>query len=38
MSKIVEFPEFNKLIKFNIWDTARQERFRLLINRFFRIA
>jgi len=38
ISKTVEFPEFNKLIKFDIWDTAGQEKFRSLSKVFYKDA
>ena len=38
VSKIVEFPEEKKAIKFDIWDTAGQEKFRSLAKVFYKDA
>ena len=38
MSITFEFPEFNKLIKFDIWDTAGQEKYRSLFKIFLKDA
>ena len=38
ISKIVEFPEFEKTIKFDIWDTVGQEKYRSLTKIFYRDA
>ena len=37
-SKTVEFPEFGKSIKFDIWDTVGQEKFRSLAKIFYKDA
>ena len=36
--KTIEFPEYQKLIKFNIWDTVGQEKYRSLAKIFYRDA
>ena len=38
VSKIVEFPEFEASIKFDIWDTVGQEKYRSLTKIFYRDA
>jgi len=38
LTKKVAFPEENKVIKFEIWDTAGEERFRSLARRFYKNA
>ena len=37
-SKIIDFPEFEKSIKFDIWDTVGQEKYRSLTKIFYRDA
>ena len=37
-SKIIDFPEFEKSIKFDIWDTVGQEKYRSLAEIFYRDA
>ena len=38
VSKIMEFPNLNKAIKFDIWDTAGQEKYRALAKIFYKDA
>ena len=38
ISKIIEFPEFQKTIKFDIWDTVGQEKYRSLAKIFYKDA
>ena len=38
VTKALEFPEFNKTLKFNIWDTVGQERYRSLAKMFYKNA
>ena len=38
ISKILDFPEFEKSIKFDIWDTVGQEKYRSLTKIFYRDA
>ena len=38
ISKIINFPEYNKKIKFEIWDTAGQEKYRSLTKIFYKDA
>jgi len=38
VSKVLEFNEFHKSIKFDIWDTAGQEKYRGLSNIFYQQA
>ena len=38
ISKVVDFPEINKSIKFDIWDTVGQEKYRSLAKIFYRDA
>jgi len=38
ISKVVEFPEINKSIKFDIWDTVGQEKYRSLARIFYKDA
>ena len=37
-TKIIEFPEFEKSLKFDIWDTVGQEKYRSLTKIFYRDA
>ena len=37
-SKIVKFPQFNKTIRFDIWDTVGQEKYRSLAKIFYKDA
>ena len=38
VSKIIDFPKYNKKIKFDIWDTAGQEKYRSLAKIFYKDA
>ena len=38
ISKVVDFPEINKSIKFDIWDTVGQEKYRSLAKIFYKDA
>ena len=38
ISKMVEFPEYKKIIKFDIWDTVGQEKYRSLAKIFYKDA
>ena len=38
ISKIIEFPEYQKTIKFDIWDTVGQEKYRSLAKIFYKDA
>ena len=38
ISKIINFPEYNKKIKFDIWDTVGQEKYRSLAKIFYKDA
>jgi small GTP-binding protein len=38
VSKTIEFPQYNRLIKFDIWDTVGQEKYRSLAKIFYKDA
>ena len=38
VSKTIEFPQYNKIIKFDIWDTVGQEKYRSLAKIFYKDA
>ena len=38
VSKIIDFPKYNKKIKFDIWDTVGQEKYRSLAKIFYKDA